>query len=100
MSIVGWILIGAAAGLLANRLVPGRFPGGVLGTLFGGMAGAFIGGGVFSLIADRGVSGLDLISVLIAFIGAVLLLTAIRKAEYAEPRPNERINSRPKPHLH
>ncbi len=86
MGIVSWIMLGTIVGLLANLLVPGRFPGGVVGTVAGGMAGAFLGGAVFSLIADRGVAGLDAVSVLVAFIGAALLLTIVRKAGYAQPR--------------
>jgi uncharacterized membrane protein YeaQ/YmgE (transglycosylase-associated protein family) len=86
MGIISWIVLGAIIGFLANRLVPGEFPGGVLGTIAGGAAGAFLGGAVFALIASRGVAGFDVVSLLIAFIGAALLLTIVRKAGYAEPR--------------
>ncbi len=90
MSIAGWIVLGTIVGSAVNWLDPGRFPGGILGTIAGGAAGAFIGGAVFSLIADRGVSGFDALSMLIAFAGAALLLTAVRKAGYAAPRPHSR----------
>ena len=50
------------------------------------MAGAFLGGAIFSLIADRGVSGVDAVSLLIAFAGAALLLMLARKAGHAEPK--------------
>lgn len=90
MSILGWIVLGAIVGILANWLRPGRFPGGFPGTVLGGTVGAFIGGGMFAVIADRGVSGLDLVSLTTALIGAALLLTLIRKANdagtAAEPR--------------
>ena len=86
MGIVSWIVLGTVMGFLANWLVPGKFPGGVLGTVAGGMAGAFLGGAVFSLVASRGVAGFDVASLLIAFIGAALLLTIVRKAGYAPPR--------------
>jgi uncharacterized membrane protein YeaQ/YmgE (transglycosylase-associated protein family) len=85
MSIISWILLGTIMGFLANWLVQGKFPGGVLGTITGGVAGAFLGGAIFSLIANRGVSGFDIASLLIAFVGAALLLTVVRKAGYAEP---------------
>ena len=85
MGIVSWIVLGTIVGVLANWLLPGRFPGGVLGTISGGMAGAFLGGAIFSLVASRGVSGLDAVSLLIAFVGATLLLTIVRKAGHAEP---------------
>lgn len=90
MGIISWLLLGAIMGFLANWLVPGKFPGGVLGTIAGGVAGAFLGGAVFSLIADRGVTGFDIVTLLIAFIGAALLLTIVRKAGYAEPHPRSR----------
>jgi uncharacterized membrane protein YeaQ/YmgE (transglycosylase-associated protein family) len=86
MGIISWIVLGTIMGFLANWLVPGKFPGGVLGTIAGGMAGAFLGGALFSLIASRGVSGFDVVSLLIAFIGATFLITIVRKAGYAQPR--------------
>ncbi len=86
MGVVSWIVVGVIVGVLANWLVPGRFPGGLVGTIVGGTAGAFLGGAVFSLVAERGVTGFDLLSLLIAALGAGLLLTAVRKAGYAEPR--------------
>jgi uncharacterized membrane protein YeaQ/YmgE (transglycosylase-associated protein family) len=86
MGILSWIVLGAIVGFLANWLIPGKFPGGVLGTIAGGVAGAFLGGAIFSLVASRGVAGLDVLSLLIAFLGAALLLTIVRKAGYAQPR--------------
>ena len=56
-----------------------------VGTIVGGTAGAFLGGAVFSLAADRGVAGFDALSLLIAFFGAALLLTLVRKAGHAGP---------------
>lgn len=85
MGIISWIVLGTIMGFLANRLVPGKFPGGVLGTVAGGVAGAFLGGAIFSLIVSRGVAGFDIVSLLIAFIGAALLLTIVRKVGYARP---------------
>ncbi len=86
MGVISWILLGTIVGFLANWLVPGKFPGGVLGTIAGGVAGAFLGGAIFSLVANRGIAGFDIVSLLIAFAGAALLLTAVRKAGYAEPK--------------
>ncbi len=86
MGIVSWLVLGTIIGFITNWLVPGKFPGGVPGTIAGGAAGAFLGGAVFSLLAGRGVSGFDGVSLLIAFAGAAVLLTVIRKAGQAEPR--------------
>jgi uncharacterized membrane protein YeaQ/YmgE (transglycosylase-associated protein family) len=86
MGIVSWIVLGTIVGILANWLVPGRFPGGLLGTIAAGMAGAFLGGAVFSLVADREVAGLDGISLVLALAGAALLLMVVRRADHAQPR--------------
>jgi uncharacterized membrane protein YeaQ/YmgE (transglycosylase-associated protein family) len=86
MGIVSWIVLGTIVGILVNWLLPEKFPGGVIGTVAGGMAGAFLGGAIFSLAADRGVSGFDALSLLIAFVGAGLLLMVVRKADSAQPR--------------
>jgi uncharacterized membrane protein YeaQ/YmgE (transglycosylase-associated protein family) len=84
VAIISWIVLGTLTGLAVNGLLRGRFPGGMLGTILGGTAGAFLGGAIFSLAADRGVTGLDPISLCIAFAGAALLLAVIRKAGYAD----------------
>jgi uncharacterized membrane protein YeaQ/YmgE (transglycosylase-associated protein family) len=86
MGIVSWIVLGTIVGILADWLMPGRFPGGLLGTIAGGMAGAFLGGAIFSLVADRGVAGLDTVSLLVAVVGAAVLLMVVRKADHAQPR--------------
>jgi uncharacterized membrane protein YeaQ/YmgE (transglycosylase-associated protein family) len=84
MGIISWIILGTIMGLLVNLTVPGKFPGGILGTIAGGAVGALLGGALFSLIASRGVEGLDVVSLLIAFIGAALLLTLVRMTGHAE----------------
>jgi uncharacterized membrane protein YeaQ/YmgE (transglycosylase-associated protein family) len=86
MSIVSWLALGALIGVLTNHIAPGRSPGGLLGTIAAGTAGAFLGGATFTLLAGRAVSGLDLVSLLIALVGAGLLLAAVHKAAYTEPR--------------
>lgn len=88
MSIVGWILLGAVVGLIATRLRPGRLPGGALGAAITGAVGGFVGGGVFAALDDRSVTGFDLVSAVTAIVGAVLMLTAMNKADYAESRPD------------
>lgn len=44
MSIVGWIILGLVAGAIAKFLLPGRDPGGLIGTTLTGVVGAFLGG--------------------------------------------------------
>ena len=86
MAILSWVIMGALVGLSANWLVASRFPGGIVGTVVGGTLGAVLGGLIFSIVLGRGVTGFDVISLLIAFAGAAVLLTLLRKAGHAEPR--------------
>ncbi|MGP4003033.1 GlsB/YeaQ/YmgE family stress response membrane protein [Streptomyces sp. 8N706] len=53
MSIISWIILGLIAGVIAKVLLPGRDPGGLVGTTLIGVAGAFIGGWLSSQFLDR-----------------------------------------------
>ncbi|MEU6480639.1 GlsB/YeaQ/YmgE family stress response membrane protein [Streptomyces sp. NPDC047017] len=44
MGVISWIILGLLAGAVAKLLLPGRDPGGLIGTTLIGVAGAFIGG--------------------------------------------------------
>ena len=44
MSIISWIILGLMAGAIAKALLPGRDPGGIIGTALIGIVGAFLGG--------------------------------------------------------
>ena len=78
MGIVSWILVGLLAGLLAKLLMPGDDPGGIIVTLLIGIAGAFVGGFVVSLLGGTGVTGLNVWSILVATLGAIILLAIYR----------------------
>jgi uncharacterized membrane protein YeaQ/YmgE (transglycosylase-associated protein family) len=66
------------AGFLAKYAVPGEGPGGVFGDIIIGIVGAFIGGFVFNAFGHVGVNGINLYSILVAFVGAVVLLLILR----------------------
>ncbi|MFE0201630.1 GlsB/YeaQ/YmgE family stress response membrane protein, partial [[Kitasatospora] papulosa] len=53
MGIISWIVLGLLAGIIAKILLPGRDPGGLIGTTLIGVAGAFIGGWISSRFLDR-----------------------------------------------
>lgn len=89
MIVVAWLAIGALIGLLGSRLLRLRFPGGTWGTIAAGMTGAFLGGGLARLLSDRGLAGFDAVSLLVAALGALVLLTAVRTADYSEPSHGE-----------
>jgi uncharacterized membrane protein YeaQ/YmgE (transglycosylase-associated protein family) len=88
MIVVSWVVLRGLIGLLANRLLRTGFPGGRLGTIAAGATGAFLGGALARLLAGGGMASFDTTSLLIAAVGAVVLLSAIRTADYAEPRPH------------
>ena len=71
---------------MSRSLMRVSFPGGTVGTIAGGATGAFLGGGLARLLADRGIAGFDATSVVIAAFGAIVLLSAIRTADHAEPQ--------------
>jgi uncharacterized membrane protein YeaQ/YmgE (transglycosylase-associated protein family) len=78
MGIIAWIVLGLIAGAIAKLIMPGRDPGGIIVTMLIGIAGALVGGFVFSLFGGDGVSGLNLGSIIVAVVGALILLALYR----------------------
>jgi uncharacterized membrane protein YeaQ/YmgE (transglycosylase-associated protein family) len=82
MSFIAWIVLGLIAGFIGSKLVNKRGEGFFLDIILG-VIGAVVGGWVFSFFGGVGVSGLNLHSLIVAVIGAVLVLViyhAIRRA--------------------
>lgn len=73
MSFVAWIVLGLVAGFIGSKLVNHTGEGLIRDVLLG-VVGAFIGGYLFSLFGASGVTGLNLYSLLVAVVGAVVLL--------------------------
>ena len=73
MSFFMWILLGLIAGFIASHLVNHRGEGMVLDILLG-IVGALIGGWLFHLFGHEGVNGLNLHSMFVATLGAVVFL--------------------------
>ena len=81
MGILAWIVLGLIAGAIAKAIMPGTDPGGWIVTIIIGIVSAVIGGWVGSAIFGTGhVSGVDIRSILISVVGAVLLLAVYRMA--------------------
>ena len=78
MGILALIIVGLIAGLLAKLVMPGDGPGGLIITTLIGIAGAFVGGFVISFLGGAGVTGLNIWSILVATLGAVILLAIYR----------------------
>jgi len=73
-----WIVLGLIAGVIAKWLMPGRDPGGFIITIVLGIVGALVGGFISTKLGFGDVSGLNLPSILIAVLGAILLLVIYR----------------------
>lgn len=75
MGVLGWIILGLVAGAIAKALHNGPEPGGLLGTLVVGVAGALVGGFIAAVLGIGGIgSFFNLGTWLIAVAGALLLL--------------------------
>jgi uncharacterized membrane protein YeaQ/YmgE (transglycosylase-associated protein family) len=79
INILAWIIVGGIAGWLASLVVEGTGLG-ILGDIIAGIVGALIGGFIISLLlpGSFGFSGFNIGSLIIAFIGAVILLLILR----------------------
>ncbi|MGW1747133.1 GlsB/YeaQ/YmgE family stress response membrane protein [Streptomyces sp. NPDC002092] len=80
MGIISWIILGLLAGAIAKILLPGRDPGGLIGTTLIGVAGAFVGGWLSARFLDRPVAKnfFDLYTWGAAIGGSLVLLIAYR----------------------
>jgi uncharacterized membrane protein YeaQ/YmgE (transglycosylase-associated protein family) len=80
MGIIGWIILGLLAGLIAKALLPGDDPGGLIITALIGIAGAFIGGLITRALGfgDPIDEFFDLSTWLGAIIGSIVLLLLYR----------------------
>ena len=81
MSIIAWIVLGLIAGFIGSKLVNKTGEGFFLDIALG-IVGAVIGGWLFSLFGMQGVTGLNIYSLIVAVIGAVVFLViyhAIRR---------------------
>jgi uncharacterized membrane protein YeaQ/YmgE (transglycosylase-associated protein family) len=78
MGILSWIILGAIAGAIGKLIMPGDDPGGFIITIVLGIAGALVGGFIASALGFGGVNGLNIWSIVIAILGAILLLFIYR----------------------
>jgi len=79
MGVLSWIIVGLIAGALAKFIMPGRDPGGLLVTIIVGVVGALIGGFLVGLVVPGDpISGINITTILVATLGAVVLLALYR----------------------
>ncbi len=73
-----WVIVGIIAGYLAKNFMR-EGPQGLVGDLVVGVIGAFVGGWIFNYFGRPGVTGLNLGSLVVAFVGAVVFLWVLRQ---------------------
>lgn len=73
MSFLAWIVLGLIAGFIASKIV-NKAGEGVLLDIVLGVVGAVVGGWLFNTFGHVGVTGINLYSILVAVIGAIIVL--------------------------
>jgi uncharacterized membrane protein YeaQ/YmgE (transglycosylase-associated protein family) len=73
MTILGWILLGLISGFIASKVVSGEGQGCLMNIALG-LVGALVGGALFSAIGGHDVMRFNLYSILVATVGAILVL--------------------------
>lgn len=73
MSIIGWLILGLVAGFIASKIV-NRSGEGIIMDIVLGIVGAIVGGFVFSMVGAAPVTGFNIYSMVVAVIGAIVVL--------------------------
>lgn len=73
MGFIAWIVLGLLAGFIGSKIV-NKSGEGVFLDIILGIVGAVVGGWVFSMFGANGVTGLNIYSLVVAVIGAILVL--------------------------
>jgi uncharacterized membrane protein YeaQ/YmgE (transglycosylase-associated protein family) len=78
IDIIAWIIFGALAGWLASIIMKTNEQQGALGNIIVGIIGAFLGGFIVRSLTGNEVEGFNLTSLLVAILGAVILLAIVK----------------------
>ena len=73
MGIISWIILGLIAGFIGSKIVDSQGQGFWLNIALG-VIGALVGGFLFSLFGATGVTGLNIWSIIVAVVGAIVVL--------------------------
>ncbi len=84
MGILSWIVVGLVAGWVAGKLMGGRGFG-CLGNVVVGVIGALLGGWLASTFLNLDVTGINVVSIAIAVVGAVIFLAILRVIPGRQP---------------
>lgn len=85
MSFIAWIILGLVAGFIASKLV-NKSGEGVLLDIVLGIIGAVVGGYLFQTFGAVGVTGLNIYSILVAVVGAIVVLVVYHALIRRRPR--------------
>jgi len=77
MGIIAWLILGLIAGFIASKIM-GAGGYGLIGDIIVGIVGALLGGFIASLLFGGGVTGLNLGSIIVAIVGACILIAILR----------------------
>jgi uncharacterized membrane protein YeaQ/YmgE (transglycosylase-associated protein family) len=75
MSIIGWIILGLIAGFIASKIV-NKSGEGLVRDILLGVVGALVGGFLFTHLGTAGVTGVNLYSMFVSVVGAIIVLVA------------------------
>lgn len=75
MSIIAWIVVGAIAGWVASKVVPGDEGYGIWGGLIAGIIGALVGGFLLGLLTKEDwTTGINIPTIIAAIVGAIIVV--------------------------
>jgi uncharacterized membrane protein YeaQ/YmgE (transglycosylase-associated protein family) len=78
MGVILWIIFGAIAGWIASQLMKNDSNQGTLADIIMGILGAVVGGYLMGLMGQPGVNGFNLYSMVVAVVGAVVVIAVGR----------------------
>ena len=73
MSVLAWIVLGLISGFIASKIVNKTGEGAILDIVLG-IVGAVVGGWLFNNFGHVGVTGVNLYSILVSVVGAIIVL--------------------------
>jgi uncharacterized membrane protein YeaQ/YmgE (transglycosylase-associated protein family) len=82
MSIIAWVVLGLVAGFIGSKIV-NKSGEGIIRDILLGIIGAVVGGWLFQFFGHSAVTGLNLYSLVVAVVGAIIVLVlfhAVRRA--------------------
>jgi uncharacterized membrane protein YeaQ/YmgE (transglycosylase-associated protein family) len=73
MGVIAWIVVGLVAGFIGSKIV-NKTGEGLVRDIVLGIIGAFVGGWIFTAMGESGVNGVNIYSIFVAVIGAIVVL--------------------------